>query len=217
MIGVAGIQWMTQRTSRECRWVVVMPRYPSPAAPAGTERLVRTLLVAYKGRDQVVPVVKVWLDGAIARPVLGYKGSASLQCALVLHRLHAAPSGAHITGEQGAPHSPPPPLPCSPITPLHETEARRRHETAPPCLWRLRQVAALILSSFSCDKQLPDGSVGCARRAELGMLMQRRVCLQGRDTLCTCARQMSTRQLQRRCATSSTLSTTATGSLKVNC
>ncbi len=82
-----------------------MPRYPSPVAPAGTERLVRTLLVAYKGRDQVVPVLKVWLDGAIARPVMGYKGSSALQCALVLHRLHAAPSGAHLTGEQGA-------LPC---------------------------------------------------------------------------------------------------------
>ena len=85
-----------------CRWIVIMPRYPSPVAPAGTERLVRTLLVSYKGRDQVVPVLKVWLDGAIARPVVGYKGSANLQCALVLHRLHAAPSGAHLTGDQGA-------------------------------------------------------------------------------------------------------------------
>ena len=42
-----------------CRWVVVMPRYPSPMAPPGTERLVRTLLVAYKGRDQCVPTCKV--------------------------------------------------------------------------------------------------------------------------------------------------------------
>lgn len=86
-----------------CRWVVVMPRYPSPAAPPGTERLVRMLLVAFKGRDQCVPACKVWLDGAVARPVLGYKGSAAMQCALVLHTLHAAPTGAHITGDQSMP------------------------------------------------------------------------------------------------------------------
>ena len=42
-----------------CRWVVVMPRYPSPVAPPGTERVVRTLMVAYKGRDQCVPTCKV--------------------------------------------------------------------------------------------------------------------------------------------------------------
>ena len=47
-----------------CRWVVVMPRFPSPVAPPGTESLVRTLMVAYKGRDQCVPSCKVWLDGA---------------------------------------------------------------------------------------------------------------------------------------------------------
>ena len=41
-----------------------MPRFPSPVAPPGTERLVRTLMVAYKGRDQCVPSCKVWLDGA---------------------------------------------------------------------------------------------------------------------------------------------------------
>jgi hypothetical protein len=82
--------------------VVIMPRYPSPVAPSGTERVVRTLLVAFKGRDQCVPACKVWLDGAVARAVLGYKGSAAMQCALVLHPLHAAPAGAHITGEQSA-------------------------------------------------------------------------------------------------------------------
>ena len=41
-----------------------MPRFPSPVALPGTERLVRTLMVAYKGRDQCVPSCKVWLDGA---------------------------------------------------------------------------------------------------------------------------------------------------------
>ncbi|CAL8467857.1 g7395 [Coccomyxa elongata] len=95
-------KWGGLGTEWRQRWVVIMPRYPSPVAPVGTERLVRTLLVAYKGRDQVVPTLKVWLDGAIARPVLGYKGSSNLQCALVLHRLHAAPTGAHITGDQGS-------------------------------------------------------------------------------------------------------------------
>ncbi|KAK9909290.1 hypothetical protein WJX75_000074 [Coccomyxa subellipsoidea] len=95
-------KWANLGTEWKPRWIVIMPRYPSPVAPAGTERLVRTLLVSYKGRDQVVPVLKVWLDGAIARPVVGYKGSANLQCALVLHRLHAAPSGAHLTGDQGS-------------------------------------------------------------------------------------------------------------------
>ena len=54
-----------------CRWVVVMPRFPSPVAPPGTERLVRTLMVAYKGRDQCVPVCKVWLDGAGELPPHG--------------------------------------------------------------------------------------------------------------------------------------------------
>lgn len=37
---------------------------------------------------------------AVARTVLGYKGTSLTQCALVLHRLHAAPSGAHLTGDQ---------------------------------------------------------------------------------------------------------------------
>lgn len=132
-----------------CRWVVIMPRFPSPVAPPGTERVVRTLMVTYKGRDQCVPICKVWLDGAgelllsasrcivclihprhmyrlrllshelsimkctsfqglhgrsaVARTVLGYKGSSLTQCALVLHRLHAPPSGAHITGDQCKP------------------------------------------------------------------------------------------------------------------
>ena len=36
-----------------------MPRYPSPVAPPGTERVVRRLMVAYKGRDQCVPACKV--------------------------------------------------------------------------------------------------------------------------------------------------------------
>ncbi len=104
-----------------------MPRYPSPVAPAGTERLVRTLLVAYKGRDQVVPTLKLWLDGAIARSVLGYKGSSNLQCALVLHRLHAAPTGAHITGDQGVC---PPSLLCSvPIPPRSHESPLKRVET----------------------------------------------------------------------------------------
>ena len=44
---------------------------------------------------------QVWLDGAIARLVVGYKGAAVVQCALVLHRSHAPPSGAHLTGDQG--------------------------------------------------------------------------------------------------------------------
>ena len=130
-------KWANLGTEWKQRLVVVMPRFPSPVAPPGTERLVRTLMVAYKGRDQCVPVCKVWLDGAgepaarllhhlwaylrqdnptfccrhercllnahggcaVARTVLGYKGSNLTQCALVLHRLHAPPSGAHLTGD----------------------------------------------------------------------------------------------------------------------
>ena len=42
---------------------------------------------------------------AVARTVLGYKGTSLTQCALVLHRLHAAPSGAHLTGDQCEPSS----------------------------------------------------------------------------------------------------------------
>lgn len=41
--------------------------------------------------------LKVWLDGAKARVVVGYKDISILQCALMLHRSHTAPSGAHIT------------------------------------------------------------------------------------------------------------------------
>ena len=55
-----------------------MPRFPSPVAPAGTERLVRTLMVAYKGRDQVVPVCKVWLDGAGEAPLPATRLEASV-------------------------------------------------------------------------------------------------------------------------------------------
>ena len=55
-----------------------MPRFPSPVAPPGTERLVRTLMVAYKGRDQVVPVCKVWLDGAGEAPLPAPRLDASL-------------------------------------------------------------------------------------------------------------------------------------------
>ncbi len=57
-------KWANLGTEWKQRLVVVMPRFPSPVAPPGTERLVRTLMVAYKGRDQCVPVCKVWLDGA---------------------------------------------------------------------------------------------------------------------------------------------------------
>ena len=57
-------KWANLGTEWKQRLIVVMPRFPSPVAPPGTERLVRTLMVAYKGRDQCVPVCKVWLDGA---------------------------------------------------------------------------------------------------------------------------------------------------------
>lgn len=57
-------KWANLGTEWKQRLIVVMPRFPSPVAPPGTERLVRTLMVAYKGRDQCVPMCKVWLDGA---------------------------------------------------------------------------------------------------------------------------------------------------------
>ena len=66
------------------RWCVIMPRYqfPTPGMPA-QERVARTLLVCYKAPDQCLPICKVWLDGAVARSVVGSRGSGVLQCALV--------------------------------------------------------------------------------------------------------------------------------------
>jgi hypothetical protein len=50
--------------------------------------------------------LQVWLDGAVARLVVGSKGAAVVQAALSLHRSHTPPTGAHLTGDQSAP-------PCS--------------------------------------------------------------------------------------------------------
>ena len=57
-------------------------------------------------RSRVPDLCVVNLTGccAVARTVLGYKGSSLTQCALVLHRLHAPPSGAHLTGDQSKPY-----------------------------------------------------------------------------------------------------------------
>ena len=72
------------------RWCVIMPRYqfPREGMPA-QERVARTLLVCYKAPDQCLPVCKVWLDGAVARSVVGSRGSGVLQCALVSPSDHA--------------------------------------------------------------------------------------------------------------------------------
>jgi hypothetical protein len=63
------------------RWVVVMPRYPSPVAPPGTERVVRTLMVCYKGRDQCVPACKARLCS------LACTACQPMCCYLLLHAM----------------------------------------------------------------------------------------------------------------------------------
>ena len=65
------------------RWCVIMPRYPFPGSGQRADQVARLLLVCYKASDQCVPCCKVWLDGALARSVIGSKGSGVLQCALV--------------------------------------------------------------------------------------------------------------------------------------
>lgn len=77
-------KFMGLGTEWKMRWVVLMPRYqfPNPSSPA-SERIARSLLVCYKASDQTLPACKVWLDGAIARSVVGSKGSNVPQCALV--------------------------------------------------------------------------------------------------------------------------------------
>ena len=62
------------------RWCVVMPRYQ---LTTGRGTVARSLLVCYKDAESCVPSSKVWLDGAIARQVVGSQGDKVLQCALV--------------------------------------------------------------------------------------------------------------------------------------
>lgn len=62
------------------RWVVVMPRYQ---LTTGRGTVARSLMVAYKDRESCTPSCKVWLDGAIARQVVGSAGAQVLQCGLV--------------------------------------------------------------------------------------------------------------------------------------
>ncbi|KAK9808330.1 hypothetical protein WJX73_002528 [Symbiochloris irregularis] len=88
------------------RWVVIMPRYPSPSLlNTGEPGVVRSLLVIYKAPDQFQPTCKAWLDGAMARSVVGSRGTNTLQCALALHRSHAPPTGAHLTGDNSQGYS----------------------------------------------------------------------------------------------------------------
>ncbi|KAK9831374.1 hypothetical protein WJX81_007067 [Elliptochloris bilobata] len=81
------------------RYIVVMPRWPA----AGAGHLVRVVMLAYKSIDEPLPACKVWLDGAVARLVVGSKGPSASQCALTLHRTHAAVSGAYVTGDSNGP------------------------------------------------------------------------------------------------------------------
>lgn len=77
-------RYMGLSSEWKTRWCVIMPRYPVPTPSlANEQRVVRSLLVIYKGADQFQPVCKAWLDGAIARSVVGSKGGNQLQCALV--------------------------------------------------------------------------------------------------------------------------------------
>ena len=66
------------------RWCVIMPRVPNPVTGGPRDKQVaRSLLVVYKAADQHLPVCKAWLDGAVARTVVGSRGQAQAQCALV--------------------------------------------------------------------------------------------------------------------------------------
>ena len=67
------------------KWCVVMPRYQMSATGAVMQR---SLFVAYKDSESYFPSTKVWLDGAIARQVVGSAGAQVLQCALVSPSLH---------------------------------------------------------------------------------------------------------------------------------
>ena len=61
-----------------------MPRVPNPVTGGPRDKQVaRSLLVVYKAADQHLPVCKAWLDGAVARTVVGSRGQAQAQCALV--------------------------------------------------------------------------------------------------------------------------------------
>ena len=71
------------------RWCVIMPRIPNPVTGGPREKhVVRSLLVVYKAADQHVPFCKAWLDGAVARTVVGSRGQSQAQCALVSSLCH---------------------------------------------------------------------------------------------------------------------------------
>ncbi|DBA84967.1 TPA: hypothetical protein ACH3X2_005708 [Trebouxia sp. C0005] len=103
--GAAFAGWLSQKVTKYMglgsewndRWCVVMPRFPSVAAPAN-QQLTRSLLVIYKGPDMTNPCCKVWLDGAKGIPV-DDRPDRPPGCNLALHRNHAAPSGCYITGD----------------------------------------------------------------------------------------------------------------------
>lgn len=103
--GAAFAGWLNQKVTKYMglgsewvqRWCVIMPRFPSVAAPA-EQQMIRSLLVIYKGPEVTNPCCKVWLDGAKARPV-DDRPDRPLGCTLALHRNHSPPSGCYITGD----------------------------------------------------------------------------------------------------------------------
>ena len=79
-----GPRYMGLGSEWKPRWCVIMPRMPNPVTgPAREQQLARSLLVVYKAADQQQPACKAWLDGAVARSVVGSRGSSQAQCQLV--------------------------------------------------------------------------------------------------------------------------------------
>lgn len=88
------------------RWCVICHRFPYPRGPS-TQRLIHVVLLAYKDTSAVIPVCRVWLDGASAVPMQSSstqnrpEGVGPTQAALKLHPKHELPAGAYTTGYPG--------------------------------------------------------------------------------------------------------------------
>lgn len=77
------------------RWVVILPRHPSPYLPAN-QQMMRKLLLVYNDAQQFEPSSKMYLDGARAATTT-LPDSDEKQCVLRLHVSHSPPKGGNLS------------------------------------------------------------------------------------------------------------------------